>query len=720
MAEIPKNTPCPCGSGKKYKRCCGVKNYRGNPGNSKPIAKNYHDWRVTVAVIVLIIGIGFTIYSNTFHAPFTFDDALLEQERDQQANIDVTSLKSITGRQRLLSYLSFDLNYAMGGNDPYVYHLTNIAIHVVAAITIYFLVLATLNLPALLAQYGQISQSAAALTALFFVAHPVQTQAVSYIIQRMTSLAGMFYLFSFLAYIKGRVSLGAKRTVLYLLAVFCALLAFSSKQHTVVLPLVILLYEFFFFQELDFSRYKKLLSVISLFLILPIAVGVFYLQDINWLLSGYNQYDFSMWEKIITEFRVLIYYVSILLLPLPSRLNLDYDYSVSRSLVNPPATLISLIAVCALLFWAARTAKKRPLVSFCIFWFLLNLMLETFFLPIEIIYEHRLYLPAIGFFLIAAVYIIQFFRRYPLPILLEITVVIVALLGWGTYERNKIWGSEISLWSDVVQKSPKKARPHNNLGKAYATAGLSTTDKVLSDKYSDLAIKEYTQAVTLNPANYVAFDNLGQSYGRKEMTDEAIRACREAVRLKPDYMPAYNNLGVAYNRKKRYKEAMEACSKALELNPRYAKAHFNLGRAYDGLKRYDEAIITFRKALEFRPDDANIPYNIGNAYFNKGENEKALEYYLQTIKMSPDFINAYYNLGVLYFNKGEIAKAAEQYSKMIKLNPRHAPAYERLGLIYFYKLNDKEKARESFQKVVEFARNGVEAELAKKMLQRLH
>jgi protein O-mannosyl-transferase len=360
--------------------------------------------------IGLIAGVAFLVYSNTFSVPFQFDD---RPNITQNPNIQIKVLtwdrieKMIhyTYKEsiRVFSYFTFALNYYFGELNVFGYHLVNFLIHVFAGVSLYGFLMLTFNLPSLKDQYGAISYKTALFTSLIFIAHPIQTQSVTYIVQRMASLGGMFYLLAFVLYIKGRLVHGKPRFFYWSGAVLIYLLGVFSKENVAILPFFIALYEFYFFQNLDLSnKGKKILLILIGALCVLGVIGLLlwgkrYLDVIS---EGYQYRTFTMSERVLTQFRVVLYYLTLLVFPLPSRLNLDHDFPLSRTVLDPPSTLISIVIILCLIGYGIRVAKKRPLVSFCILWYFGNLAIESSIFPLEMVFEHRLYLPSIGPFLL--------------------------------------------------------------------------------------------------------------------------------------------------------------------------------------------------------------------------------------------------------------------------------------------------------------------------------
>ena len=366
-------------------------------------------WRPSfrhLIAIALIAGVALVAYSNTFHVPFHFDDRpnIVENPSIHTTVLTWDWLKRLIKITypvsiRVFSYFTLALNYYFGGFNVFGYHLVNFFIHIASGIFLYWFLLLTFNLPSLKEKYGPISYKVALFSSLIFIAHPIQTQSVTYIIQRMASMAGMFYLLSLVLYIKGRLSTGWPRVFYFGGMVLSYLLGVFSKENVAILPLFICLYEFYFFQKFDLTPRGKniLFALIGALLVLGafgfVIWGDRYIQVIR---EGYEYRPFSMSERVLTQSRVILYYLTLLAFPHPSRLNLDYDFPISKTILDPPTTLISILIIAGLIGYSIWTAKKRPILSFCILWYFGNLVIESSIFPLEMVYEHRLYLPVVG------------------------------------------------------------------------------------------------------------------------------------------------------------------------------------------------------------------------------------------------------------------------------------------------------------------------------------
>jgi hypothetical protein len=401
---------------KKNKKSAEEKKIPVKPPRKEQSFRFYH-----LIAVVLIAGVALVAYSNTFHAPFHFDDL---SNITQNPNIQIKSFSwdhlerlvknTYKGSIRVFSYLTLALNYYFGGFDVFGYHLVNLMIHIATGIFLYWFLLLTFDLPFLKERYGAISYKVALFTSLIFICHPIQTQSVTYIVQRMASMAGMFYLLSMVLYIKGRLSTGTARFCYFGGTALTYLLGIFSKENVAILPIFVALYEFYFFQNLDLSPKgrKVVFSLVGTLLLLGAFGFIIWGQRyINVIIEGYKDRPFTMVERLLTQSRVVLYYVTLLIYPHPSRLNLDYDFPSSKTILDPPTTLISVVIIAGLIGYSIWNAKKRPVISYCILWYFGNLVIESSIFPLEMVYEHRLYLPAVGPFILFSLLAVRGMER---------------------------------------------------------------------------------------------------------------------------------------------------------------------------------------------------------------------------------------------------------------------------------------------------------------------
>ena len=371
--------------------------------------------------IALILGVAFIAYSNTFHVPFQFDDRpnILENPNVQikvftWERLQQLVINSYKVSIRVFSYFTLALNYYFGEFDVFGYHLVNFFIHIASGIFLYWFLILTFHLPFLREKYGPISYKVSLFASLVFISHPIQTQAVTYIVQRMASMAGMFYLLSMILYIKGRLASGKVQIFYFGGMGLSYLLGVFSKENVAILPLLITLYEFYFFQNLDLSpRGKKIVLWLlgALFILGAFGLILWGPRYYNDIVEGYKMREFTLEERVLTQFRVVLYYLTLLIYPHPSRLNLDYGFPLSKTIFDPPTTLISILIILGILGFSLWIAKRRPVLSYFILWYFVNLVIESSIFPLEMVYEHRLYLPAVGPFILFSLMLVRGFEK---------------------------------------------------------------------------------------------------------------------------------------------------------------------------------------------------------------------------------------------------------------------------------------------------------------------
>ncbi|MEW6416508.1 MAG: tetratricopeptide repeat protein [Nitrospirota bacterium] len=548
--------------------------------------------------ILLVVTFSLIAYSNTFHVPFQFDDL-----REILGNHIVKNLKYFinlsTHSTRYIGYFTFALNYALHGTNVAGYHIFNFAIHIANALLLYWLIVLSFRTPVLKESSLKDSSKLIALfSALFFACHPVQTQAVTYIVQRLASLATLFYLFSIISYSKARLSLqevqSKTKSLLWFILSFCsAVLAMKTKEISFTLPVVIILYEFVFFKAKFKRRILYISTLLLTMLIIPLSlIGISKpLGDIIGDVSEVTRLhtNISRWDYLFTQFRVINTYIRLIFLPINQ--NLIYDYPIYHSFFDLRVFLsflflLSILILGIYLFYRYRkTAPHTAIISFGIFWFFITLSVESSIIPIsDVIYEHRIYLPSIGFFIAFVTFIIGIRNRLKtvMPVIgrtiIPMLIVIAIILSGRTIHRNTIWKDEMTLWSDVVKKSPNKAGPRNNLGIAYDKKGLV-----------DKAIEQYQMALKLNPGFAEAYVNLGIAYESLGSVDKAIEHFQTAIELKPESAKAHNNLGIAYKKTGLIDKAIEHFQMAVKLNPNNSLFLNNLAKAYEMKNKADKS-----------------------------------------------------------------------------------------------------------------------------------
>ncbi len=580
----------------------------GRPDSPKSQStKDILNFTLKTSLAGLTVFLVFLIYSSNLAGPFVFDDGsnIKNNPAIRLTQLSWSGLKDAASKSPLpnrpLAYISFALNYYFHSYHPVGFRLVNILIHMSAGGFLFLFIKTTLGLPALKSRFGN-SRWLPYIAVLIWLIHPLHIQSVTYIVQRMNSMASMFYILAMLCYTRARLT--QSPTIKWLLAAAClmsGILALGTKETAATLPCFILLYEWFFFQDLSREWLKRHLPFLIGVFILLIGVSLIYLDGhpFERILSQYELRNFTLTQRVVTEFRVVILYLSLLIYPHPNRLNLDYDFPISHSLIDPITTLAALMVIVGLIGIACLLAKKDRLLSFCLLWYFGNLVIESSLIGLEIVFEHRTYLPSMMIILIAVILADRYLRFKVLKIV-TIFAIILVFSAW-THERNTLWSNAVSLWSDVVEKSPQKARPHNNLGNALKHQGK---------------------------------------------IEEAIVHFNKALQINPGYAKAYNNLGTALASQGKTEEAVKHFGIALYINPGYAAAHSNIGVALAGQDELEKAIVHFRAALRLKPDYAKVHSNLGAALVRQGKLQEALEHFHTALRLKPGDVQTYNNLQI--------------------------------------------------------------------------
>ena len=439
---------------------------------------------------VLLFFLVLLIYSNTFQASWHLDDYhnILQNPRLKIENLQPQSIiqtfyasfdRGLYSKNKIyrpVVCLTFALNWYFGQDNPFGYHLVNLAVHFITACLLYLTILALFQSPNLRRKYQGSEYFIALLATVLWAINPIQTQAVTYIVQRMASMAAMFYIAGIYFYLKARLDDSRSNRIFFFLGCCLAfMLALGSKENAVLLPISLILVEFIFFRDLSRPHTKRALcAIIAGGVIFIGVVGVLLFINSNPLtVLNYSHRPFTSLERLLTEPRIVVFYLSQIFYPVATRLSIEHDIPVSTSILHPWSTIASLIAVLLLIGIGLWQIRKQPVLSFAILFFFLNHAVESTIIGLELAFEHRNYLPSLFLFFPVTMglkWLLDFYRDKKsliYQVLLSFTALLILGLGFGTYVRNMAWATEKSLWEDAVAKAPKSGRPLHNLAWGY-------------------------------------------------------------------------------------------------------------------------------------------------------------------------------------------------------------------------------------------------------------
>ncbi|MBL8013433.1 MAG: tetratricopeptide repeat protein [Candidatus Omnitrophica bacterium] len=639
----------------------------------------------TVLKSFVLAAVTLTVYAQTFNDPFHFDDTVTIVENRAVHYLPDWSrtFQEIAAFQpsRFVTNLTFALNYYFHRLDVFGYHLINVLIHVLNGFLVWefgrrLCCLSCNFVPDVYSRKKSFAKKKANfqgsketageipafLSALLFVVHPVNTQAVAYISQRSESLAALFYLSSVCCYLKARTS-DFRRNIYFAGAVVCGLLATFSKETAVTLPLMIIVVELVFFSNNKVSRAEFPRTVVFALLTLAFLLAVpaaFHFQYLQKLFTPYYSQShlgdvLTLPTYLMTQINVFAVFLKLTFVPIG--LNLDHDFPMVRSIFEP-VVFLNLCLLSAILYGAWRLRRKHPMLTFAVVWFFVTL--SSNLVPrAHVFFEHKLYLALIGFIPAFAIGLSTFTKRstYLTSFLMCVVFIFTAL----TCLRNRVWESEISLWENVRTQSPQKARVNLSLGTAYAE----------NEDY-DKAILFLTKAMGLMKDPYLPYLNRGAVYVKMKNDDLAVEDFNRALEINPQGLNAYINRGEVFARRKDYSSALADFQKAIAIDETFAPGYKMRGRIFEAMGEFPRALDDYNRALHWEPADGQTLAWRGFILAVLNRKEQALTDFNAAIRLDPQFPDAYTYRGMYWKDQGQTALAFKDFNRAIELNPSFA------------------------------------------------
>ena len=610
----------------------------------QPLSRFIHAKPAYLLLFILLLAA--LSYSNTLFSPLMLDDnhSFVSNSNVYINDFSTKSLKKLTqttfGVRRLIPILSFAINHKFSRGRIADYHVTNIIIHLLAGAALFSFMLRLAKMNG--TRPGFLPPQVMALAAAgLWIANPVQTNAVTYLVQRMASMCAMFYIASLSFYLYGRTTRNRHRAAAcFVMSAICALAAFFSKENSATLPIAVLMTETFFISPGSLPRtLRKIkpwqwgIAGITAIILLPPALAI-----VQKYTSGYDGRPFTMSERLLTESRIVVWYLSLLMVPLRSRMSLEHDFQVSHGLLSPPTTILSIAALVALVVFAWRKRTTMPMLSFGIFWYFLNLAIESTVIPLELVFEHRLYLPSMGIFMAAAAIFDQTgsiltSKGRPAEIKAVVFLSIVSLIAVSstlTTLRNDDWRDIVSISRDCARKAPNKPRALSELGVALLKAG----DFEGAIKYCEDAIRKGTtnkESYFASAANIIiALSRLGRREEALERAKVYLRTAKPKTNLK-ELPKLFHNMAALYWKNRQYDKAIVAIRQAITFSPKAPVpkttmfAMKMISDAYDdpdgrralGLVQTDKNLAILTRMVELMLSSRH--YNIANEYLKQAE-----------------------------------------------------------------------------------------------------
>lgn len=629
-----------------------------------------------IYIFFLISALICLIYSNTLNASWHFDD---EPNILLNSYLHLTNLhwKSLAGTlisqsgwsnpelYRPISCFTFALNWYFGQDDPTGYHIVNIVIHIIIAFFLFLVLLQIMRLVDTREKDNPKHYFIALLAAALWAAAPIQAQAVTYIVQRMASLAAMFTILAIYSYLKARTE---KHHIRW--GILCVLFFFAgigSKENAVMLPASLLLLEFSFFSH-QISKQKVIwIAAISFVALLAgfcithffLGKNLFNIFNPSRLTDSYARRSFTLSERILTEPRIIFIYLSQIFFPLVSRLSLVHDIQLSTSLFTPWNTLPAIATILALIVLSFIFLKKYPVFSFPVLFFFLNHVVESTILPLELIFEHRNYLPSF-FLLLPISYIVAqaIYRPSKLSSIGRVaittgTVCFLILSGHATYTRNLAWANEGTLWTDGIQKAPSSPRAAGFLGRWYQKNGkiqeayfyfqksLQNSHLAPTPEQSQLSalqalgeihytLDQYEQALTyfdqclaLKKDNMYCLTNRAQLYLQLDLPKKSLNDAEVLVTKYPSYLFGKYLTASANYQLGELAKSQKYMQKIIKKSLNKPKGLYLMGLILLKYKSYPNALFFLQKAANQWPSNAEYQLALAAVYYLDNDHEKS-------------------------------------------------------------------------------------------------
>ena len=614
--------------------------------------------------ILVIVAAAWAAYANSLQGPFVFDDASSIETnptiRDLGRWPEVLAgpKTNVTAQGRPVLNLSLALNYAFGGTGVVGYHVANAGIHLLAGLVLFGVVRRTLAR----VSGGSLPADALALViAVLWIVHPLQTESVTYIIQRAESLMGLFYLLTVYCFVRAveKGEPGGRGVIWQVLAVLACALGMATKEVMATAPLMVLFYDRTFVAQSFGDALRRRWAFYGA------LCGTWLL--LAWLVwqGGGNRggsvgfgAGVEAWAYWLTQFRALATYVRLAVWPAP----LVFEYGTFW-ISNLGEIVVEAGLVLALLAVTLHGLWRRTALGFAGAWFF-GILAPTSLAPgtTQMIVEHRMYLSLAAVLAVAVVGVWRVLgeKRKAMARAVSVSAVVVAL--GLTVRRNADYRRDLALWSDTVTKRPENPLAHFMLAGARERAGEA-----------EGAIASYTEALRLKPDFSVGQENFGELLLRMGRRKEAIERFEAALRLQPELADAHMNLGNALIAEGRGGDALRHLGEAVRLAPETAEMRFNFANALAAAGQKAEAIAEFSAALARPAGNPAVHvaahYELANLLAMSGRQAEAVPHYEAALKARPDYAEAHHNLGSALFELGRLREAAAHYEATLRLAP---------------------------------------------------
>jgi len=644
------------------------------PNGAKPSL--FSDTRLHAAILVIAVGI---VYSNALGNGFVWDDTILFIGKEFYASFDVLKVLSTGGHRveylpvRDMSYIA---DHALWGWSPFGFHLTNVVFFALTVVVVYALsveIISLLQRYAPAAYSADITKPAALFIAMLFAAHPLQSQPVSFVTCRNVLMSGLFFFLSLVLFLR-HLDLQGQRAgrLSYLLSLLFFLLAVLSKATVLILPMILIVI------VLLKAKQKKIPALVP---VLPFAVlsAVFYLVHkqvaVQAKLFREDLYEFGIHNTAMTAAKAIqIPFFYLYKAGIPKDLIAEYDITFIRSLLHP-AVLLALAALLGGAWIAWKYRRSQPAVLFGLLWFIVTLIPVLNFYPTRpVVADRYAFLPLYGIFFPFGLYAATLLRSRMRHAVIVAACALVLFLAYLTHGQNRIWESDISLWSNAASKAPRSFKPVANLGYAYRKTGERAKSDEMFRKAGEIeptiADHEYLRGI--------------EAYRAKDYP-AAIRWFEKALIRKPGLIRALFYTGLAYDHTGDHERAMRYLL-AIRESPEYDVDNYRGGAVlYINnylMPRFGPMLDALKRAADAAPEDHIRWVRLADAMISSGQDDEAAGIYRRLVEQGKADWSVHYQLGEISRRGGDQAVAIAQYTKSLEMRNPNCEVSCRLGTLF--------------------------------------
>ncbi|OVE82685.1 hypothetical protein BVY03_00300 [bacterium K02(2017)] len=595
-------------------------------------------------IILFLALIIFGLYSQTLDNPLVFDSSNILKF------LNINDWGSVSFLDyRIFNHLSFYIVHQIFGDDLFWQRFFNVVLHISNCIFIYLLMIALLKYFSK-NTIESIDHYIAFGVAILFGVHPVGVYATAYLIQRSILLAAGFSVLALLSWLRGCCENTNQAINKWsLLSLLCYYFAIHSKEHVVLLPLVVgvliilspINRKILFKNNIVYFSLSFIMALQVVFKLRSILTATIYEPTTQEMILGATQITQTsaiqpdLFMSIQNQSWMFFIYLKNMIFPYSQNLAIDLQYPFELKLISWPATLFFIIYVSIpfILFvlWRFIKLNKLIILSFMIPWvlFIAEFSVVRF---TEQFVLYRSYSWMIGYPVFMFVLLKLLYDRIKnKKMVMGVLLVLLALLSWQQQKILPTFVNQLALWQDAVDKNEKKGLQSKRNFRMYSNLGAS----LMQDGQTTRAAMYLKKAISLNPEYVVPRHNLASIYLIKKDYHKAIAEFESALKINKDYPSTYYNLGLAYEAAGNLEEAVLSFEKMIEYEPNHFDALFQLGLINQKLKSYQASIKYYIKVLKQKPRSADIRLNIGYSYLYSGQKDVALKYFKEALLLKP-------------------------------------------------------------------------------------